>query len=284
MRYRLLIAVGLLCALSARAGVLIVEKTEHFGRTGLSSTSRVLLDHDRVRVESKGSQNESTFIYLASTETMYIINSKEGSYMELTRAQIEAMMNQVARMKAMMDEKLKGLPPEQRRMMEKMMKGRMGGAQGPPAKTVYRKVGSGETVGQWSCDKYEGYRQNEKVSEIWTTDWSDFGIKPEDFAVFRSLAKMFEGLAKQMKIDMYQVGAINPQSEHEFAGLPVRRIMYRNGKPYAKHEVLEVTRKDFDDSLFQVPAGLKKKEMPNMGKLPQAKSQPAPAASTTSAG
>ena len=59
------------------------------------------------------------------------------------------------------------MPPAQRAQMEALMRVRGTGAAGAAAaapKTQFRKTGT-DRVGTWTCDKYEGTLNNQKVSE-----------------------------------------------------------------------------------------------------------------------
>lgn len=158
----------------------------------------------------------------------------------------------------------------------------MPGAMGSPAETLYRKVSAGEQIAQWTCDRYEGRRANEKVEEVWTADWKVFGLTADDFAVLQDLAALFKGLSAQMQVDFLPVGAESAESGPGYSGVPVRRISYRNGKTHQKQEITEVSRQDFEDALFEVPAGFRQSQSPWEGQMAMAGSGPvrAPAASS----
>jgi hypothetical protein len=87
-----------------------------------------------------------------------------------------------------MQEQMKNMPPEQRAMIEQMMKAR-GGLRGMPptaqeVRVEYKPAGS-DQVGQWSCTKYEGFRGQEKVAEVCAVDPKEFGLTPSDFEVIK---------------------------------------------------------------------------------------------------
>ena len=68
---------------------------------------------------------------------------------------MKQMAQQMSGMMAQMQAAMKNMPPEQRAMMEKMMKGKMPQAAAPAPKTVYTAKGGGSVKG-FSCTKYEG--------------------------------------------------------------------------------------------------------------------------------
>ena len=96
----------------------------------------------------------------------------------------------------MMQKELANMPPEQRAQMEAIMKGRMGGAGGrgaAAARRSIRKTGT-DKVGNWTCDKYEGYVGAEKTSEVCTVDPKALGFTAADFAVSKQFAAFFKKL------------------------------------------------------------------------------------------
>ena len=268
------IALALIITLpTAFAGVLVEERTEPMDG-GQAEMTRIRLENDRVRVESSQGGEANVFIYRGDIQTMYMINPGNRTYREMSKQDLEKMMGQVndqmSQMQKMMEEKLQGMPPQQRAMIEQMMKQKMGGMGGPAAapaqqaRTVYTKVASGETVNQWTTDKYEGQRNGQKEMEVWTTGWQEFGITQADFQVFQDLAEFFRGLAPQIGDEMFQVGSAEAEQEQGFAGVPVRRLFYRNGNPYRRSEVTQVTRQDFEAALFEPPQDYRKEAMPTM--------------------
>jgi hypothetical protein len=202
---------------------------------------------------------------------MRMLDFSNNTYREMTEQDVKQMGDSMAQMRQMMEEKLKNMPPQQRQMVEQMMKQKMGAAMpgaGPAVSpVVYAKVASGQSVRQWTCDKYEGKRDGQKVWEVCTVDFNQFGVQPSDMRIFQQMADMFKSLAPQGAEDMFKIGFDDQQSDQDFQGVPVERLSFRNGAPHEKFEITEVTRQDIDDALFEVPQGFRKVEMPQM-KMP----------------
>jgi hypothetical protein len=160
---------------------------------------------------------------------------------------MNAMMTQ-------MQEQLKSMPPGMREKMEAMLKGRgMAGAAGM-TKTEYRKAGTGK-VAKWTCDRYDGYQNDQKTAELCTVDPKALGFAPADFEVTRQLGEFFRQLMPQNADAMFSIGGANdPQG---FSGVPVRRV-YSIGPRQTVSEVTDISRQTFDDSLFTVPAGFQR--------------------------
>lgn len=127
MRIQLIFTALLASAVATQAGVLMVERTESAGGDRAVTTSTIRVDQDRVRVDASDARRQHVFIYRADTETMYMINPREKSYHQMTKQDLERVMGQfggqMAQTRKMMEEQLKNVPPEQRQIVEQMMKG-----------------------------------------------------------------------------------------------------------------------------------------------------------------
>jgi Domain of unknown function (DUF4412) len=194
-------------------------------------------------------------VFDATAQVVRMINPTRKTYTELTKADLDRLGGQMAGARAQMQDRMKNLPPEQRERMEAMMRGR--GVPGAAlAKTEYRKSGT-DKVGKWTCDKYDGYRGDQKVSELCTVNPSVLGITPADFDIAKQAAQFFEQLAPQNTDQMFSFGG----ADQGFSGMPVRSIV-TVGQNQITTEVTEVSRKTFADDSYAVPAGFQKQEFP----------------------
>jgi hypothetical protein len=122
------------------------------------------------------------------------------------------------------------------------------------AKTEYRKTGT-DTVGKWTCDKYEGVMNGQKVSEICTVDPKTLGLALSDFEITKQFATFFQSMMPGVSDRAFAIGTAETQG---FSGVPVRRTIFLNGQSQGTHEVTAVTRQSFAASSYAVPAGFKK--------------------------
>jgi hypothetical protein len=246
----------LISPLYAADGILLVQKET--GSSGVR-TNQIQIEKDRMRIENSGSGERQAFVFNGAKQVLWIINFDKKTYNEMTKEEIDRLGGQMtdamATMKAQMEERMKNMPPEQRQRMEEMMRGRMpgGGAMPSLAKTDYRKVGT-ERVGKWTCDKYEGYQNNQKKSEVCTVDPKDLGFTASDFEVTRQLAEFFKKLMPQNADQMFSIGKSEDQG---FSGVPVKRVVYM-GQQQTVSEVTDVRRESFPASTFEVPSGFQK--------------------------
>lgn len=259
LKGRNFLAMAVLCALaqplSAADGVLIAEKTTTGGAT---QSTEMQIERQRMRVESIAASGEKqVFMFDGPKQTLWIIDFGKKTYNEVTKADVDRMAGQMADAMAKMQEQMQNLPPAQRAQMEAVMQGRgmMAGLAAALPKTEYRKTGT-DKVGQWTCDKYEGFQKEQKVSELCTVDPKAFGLTPADFEVSRQLQEFFQKLMPQNAENLFRLGAPEQQG---FSGVPVRRTSF--GQRQSVTEVTSVSRGPIADDLFVVPAGFQKQAM-----------------------
>ena len=259
-----IVSAGAVCvmtgSLTAASGLLIVQKTTSTG--GTPQTSQIQVESNRMRAESIGPRGEKQIvIFDGAKQVLTMIDPAQKTYTEMSEAEMARMSSQLSDAMAQMQKELANLPPEQRAQMEAVMKGRMGGAggRGPGAaapKTQYRKTGT-DKVGNWTCDKYEGYVGAQKTSEVCTVDAKALGFTMADFAVTRQFAAFFRKLIPQMADQMFTIGSVEEQG---FSGVPVRQT-YNVGGRQVTSEITEVSRQTFPDASYAAPAGYQKTTM-----------------------
>jgi hypothetical protein len=251
---------GVLGAVAQAAdGVLLVTRTTTTGSE--PRTNQVQIEPKRMRAESSGAAGEKMIVLFDGTkQVMRLIDNEKKSYTEMTKEDVDALGGQMSAMMAQMEQQLKNLPPEQRAQIEAMMKGRGMGAAAAP-KVQYKKVGT-DTVGKWTCDKYEGYAEGKKTSEVCTVDPKALGFSASDFDVTRELAALF---TKLMPANAAQLFSLGVGGEQGFSGLPVKSVATVGGKQVTT-EVTEVSRQTFPDAVFQVPAGYQKQSFMGRGR------------------
>jgi hypothetical protein len=253
----------LVSSLTAGTGVMIVTTHTTTAKPEDKMTNKTYVDSDRMRIETQAMGGTQVIIFRQDKGLFWIIDQKAGTYMEITKQDLQQMKAKMKEASAMMEERMKGLPPEQKQMMEKMMQSRgMPMAQPAGVKTTYKKVASDEKVNEWVCAKYEGYRESKKVKEVWTTDWKSLGFTPESFKVMKDLSEFFEDFAKDLASSFDKIGSEEWEKQQGYAGIPVKTQAYTDGQLRDTTEVAEVKQETLSATLFDLPERLTKKEMP----------------------
>lgn len=242
--------------LQAAEGVLFVQRTTSGATT---RNSQVQLEHDKMRAEVVGPSGDTqVVIFDGPQQVLRMISMDKKQYTEMTKADADRIGDQANSAMAMMKEKMASLPPEQRAKMEAMMSRIGAGAAGmAPAKPEYKRTGT-DKVGKWSCDKYEGFRNGQKVSEVCTVDPKSLGVSTADFAITKQVAEFFQKMIPMAADQLTNIGTLENQG---YSGVPVRTIMFTNGQPGTTNEIVDVRRETFAASTYEVPAGFQKQTM-----------------------
>ena len=188
-------------------------------------------------------------------QMMYNMDTKEKTYSEMTFAELEKMSKKAG---AKMDEamskmqkQLEGMPEEQRKMVEQMMKSKMPekGQKSQPMNVA--KTGEKQTISGYACTKYVVKEGDRDLISVWAT---------KDVKGFDSMRKDMEGFQKRM-------AAMDPRGAQGLAtamntidGFPIQTDMPGG----MKQVVTKVERRSTRDDAFEVPAGYKKVNPPMM--------------------
>ena len=205
----------------------------------IQSTDKAMIEKDRMRVDVSTPGNNHLMIYRADLGKMWIIDPEKKQYQELSKQEITGMMQKMQEATKRLEAQMASMPQAQREAMKKMM------PQMPkPSVVTYQKKADGIKIGNYTCTLYEGFVDQKKVSEMWTTDLKALSMSPEDFAVMNSFGEMFEAISKDFT-SPYKISSL---------GLPIRMAQY-NPDGSQKHltEVVSIERQNTDPALFELP-------------------------------
>ncbi len=248
----------------AADGILIAQKVTNGDKT---TTTETQIEKTRMRTEVTGPNGRrNIMVFDGGAQVMRMIDEEKKEYSELTKADVDRLQAQMQGAMAQLQQQMANLPPEQRARMEAMMQGAGRGIAGMAAaqRPEYRKTGGTDRVGRWTCEKYEGMRNGAKASEMCTVDPSAAGFTAADFEITKQFGEFFSKMMPQGMDRLFSVGTAGPTG---FSGFPVRSISFdNNGKVTTTMELTDVSRQNFPDSLFAVPAGFKKRDFPGAGR------------------
>ena len=220
------------------------------GRSKIYAQSNLI----RMDIDESG-ESEGSMIFLGD-KLMYL-NHADKSYIVMDESMIDDMSAQINQAMAEMEKQLAGMPPEQRAMVEKMMKGQMEGLM--PEKSSSRpalrvdSLGSGEWQ-SYDCEKYAIFDGGEKTQEVCAADLEGVGGADEMMQAFRSMAEYIVKMAESMP--MMADEGLNPgELMDQIGGFPVHTIEFENGKAVGQTSLESVTEQDLDPGLFGAPDG-----------------------------
>ena len=128
-------------------------------------------------------------------------------------------------------------------------------AQPAPEPITYKRTGSSK-AGDWACTAYDGFRGPEKVAEICAAEGNAIGLTRADLMLVQDAVNMVKAIVPPDIIDRIPVyGTVANQG---FAGFPVRRVTFNNGKPETTTELVSLKREPVPPPSFAVPEGFKK--------------------------
>jgi hypothetical protein len=253
MTSALALACILVVHLDAADGILLVQRTT----SGTSTqTAQVQIEKTRMRTEVADPRGAMQVVIFDGTkQVLILVDVTKKTYTEVTKAQLDQISAQMQGMMAQMQAQMASMPPEARAQVEAAMQGRGMAAMGAPPKIEYRRNGT-DTVGRWTCNKYDGYQNGQKTSEICTVEPAALGFGAADFEVTRQLASFFAALVPQMA---GQVMAVGKAEEQGFSGFPIKSVMTVAGNTITT-ELTEASRQTFPESIFAAPAGFTKQD------------------------
>ena len=223
--------------------------TQRVTAGGASFTVQVQIEAARMRTEMAGPDGVmSVTIFDGGRQVLSIVDPARKTYMEMTKADVDRLSAQMLGSAAQVQAQLEKVPQAQRAQMAAMMKG-----------VQHTRTGS-DTVGRWTCDKYDLTISGQKIGEVCMVNAAALGFAATDFDVMAQMGAFYSAMASLMPNQLPGVSGIDPRGSSDF---PVRTvIMMGQGQTVTTTEVIEAGRRTFADSLFVVPAGFTKQDLP----------------------
>ena len=186
-------------------------------------------------------------------EKIYNVDPAKKTYSEMTFAEMEAYAKKAGDKMAQFREKIKNLPPDQRKQME-AMGGMMGaGAEGPVDVSA---TGEKRTISGFACTRYIMKRGDKEMMSLWVT---------KDVTGFDNLRKDLMEFGKRTAAltNMSGLG----EAYQKIDGFPMETDMDMMGK--MTMVVTKVEKRSTPAAEFSVPAGYTKTESPLVGRQGQ---------------
>jgi len=167
-------------------------------------------------ITSVGDQEDSEMIFRGERREMIVVDHDDKSYMVIDEAMIDSISEQLSGYEAQMREALKDVPPEQRAMVEQMMKGRMPAPAKAPArpKTELRNTGERDTKNGYPSVKYEATVDGRKTQEFWVTDWDNVEGGNDAVEAFQAMTDFLIQMRDSMPTFGVDEGAGDNPFEH----------------------------------------------------------------------
>lgn len=250
----------------ANAGVIIKVQNENVSAGATAELTVIKIDGNRMRTDSGAT---TSMIYLGETDKMYIVDHSKKTYMLMDRETIEAMAAKMSEAMKQMEAALANVPPEQREMMEKMMRGKMKGmpSSAPRSEPVVTSLGQSDTVSGIGCDWKQVSRDDVVELKACVGAFSDFPAS-EDLRQISMEMKEFVSSLTEAASSMTSgpMGAFteSPMSAMALDGFPLISENYYDGKLTHRSRFQSVEEGSISSEEFTPPSGYKKQDIKKM--------------------
>ncbi len=225
--------------------------------------SRIYAQSNKVRIDKIGGRKDEQVSMIFLGEELLMLNHKDKTYVVMDEAMLEQMNSQMSEATKQMEAQLAQVPPEQRAMVEKMMKGQMRSMmpkQSAPPLRVERG-GSGEWQ-TYSCTQYTIYSGNEKTQDICAASLDQIEGSDEVMGAFRSMAAFVKKMSESLPGPMASSVAQNPTGMmDQIEGFPVHTVQFEKGSVSQKISLDSMTEQALEESLFAVPDNYNKQDL-----------------------
>lgn len=244
----------------AIAGVLMeMETVDGSGNASEHTTFRAQAGKIRMDdVESTGEPGMST-IFLG--DQFIVLDHKKKKYFVIDQAMLDEVGTKMDAAMKQMHEQLASLPPEQRAMAERMMKGRMGVLPDdePEPELRVEKIGSGKWQSE-TCAQYAVYKGAEKQQEVCAAALDDIEGAEEAMRAFQSMAAYIRKMTESLP--MRAATGPNPgELIEKVGGFPVITTNYRMGNLATTTTLKAADEQSLDDGIFAVPDGYQREDL-----------------------
>jgi hypothetical protein len=254
MRIRATVIVSAACAHVASAQGLYWETST----TGIGKEARTAQTYAMPKMMKIVNADGHMMILRADRSTFISVDPKRQMYQELTFAEIEsASKSMQAPMEAArgeMEKQMKGMSPEQRAMMEKMMPKMPSADTAKSSPVVVQNTGETKTLAGHTCTKYVATQDGQTVLVAWTA---------KDVKGFDALRGDWLEYQKRLTGTNRAFGSALADAYAKIDGFPMETEMDN-----LKVSVTKVEARTTPATEFEVPAGYKKESV-NLPKPPQ---------------
>ncbi|MDQ8185770.1 hypothetical protein [Pelagicoccus sp. SDUM812002] len=258
---RILVAFSLLLTSSAFGGYVYEFQESESG----TSTS-LMVEGSKLRVTTGADQN-SDMIYDTSTSTMIILEHDRKRYMELDKATLDDLSRQIEDAMAEMEKQLASMPPAQRKMMEGLMKGKMGGAEQTLPELSFDRTGDTNTISGYDVEKVVVLEDGSPARELWVADWDDVEGSEELITALTSMGEMLNNMTKAFSKGPLAGMMKNRANNNwygrieDIGGIPVAYSELGGKAKQSQTTLSRVEERDFEANFFEIPKGYKKQKM-----------------------
>ena len=262
MKYSIAItAAALLSASSLANAGIVMDMVTRDASGAETERNRIYAQSEKIRMEQGGNgDTEATMIFLG--DRFLYIDHRDKSYIVMDDAMLDQVSAKMSEAMREMEAQLAGMPPEQRAMVEQMMKGQMQGMMGPQIDETPPLRVEATGSGKWkshACREYAVFEGDAKTQEVCAADLDDVEGSGEFIAAFRNMAayitKMTESLP-MMALDRSDPGELMERID----GFPVRTVDFENAVAVRETSLDSIVEQELEEAMFVAPDGYRQRD------------------------
>lgn len=242
----------------AQAGVVMeMVATDAAGQE--TGRSKIFAQSKMIRMDHGGSDASASMIFLG--DRFVYVDHDDKSYVVMDEAMLNEVSAKISEAMKEMEAQLANMPPEQRAMVEQMMKGKMDGMM-PQADTASKPRVESMGKKEWqsyTCRQYAVYEADKKTQQICAAKLDDVAGADEVVEAFIGMAAYIKKMTESMPMMANQ--GFNPgELMAEIEGFPVHTVDYRNGQVMSEMSLDSVDERKLDPALFSAPDGYRQQD------------------------
>ncbi len=213
--------------------------------------SRTYIDNGRIKHTDQEAQTD---IFDTRKGLVTLIEAEDKAYAQGT---VEDFCEAG---KSAMQEAMSGMSPEEKAMMEQMMKPKEAEPAVKPLRVSVSRQGSGGKIAGFNTEKYQVTVDGEPYEELWL---SDDPALVKELGNMKKLSEMASGMASCMGAGMGSTPIAAPEDTAEYQslyqkGFPIKIVPQGAEGEESGEEVVKVEKGPVPDAEFQPPADYRK--------------------------
>ena len=223
-------------------------------------TNRIYSQGGMLRFDHLGTDGGVITTMIFRDNEMIIVSHSEKKIHRINEAMMAELEEKMAKGRAAMEkmqQQMANMPPQQRAMMEKMMKGGMPGMPSKAALPPLRLEASG--TGSWqsySCKNYTVYKGDEKDQEVCAAPPSQVKGASEFVQAARNMQEFYRKFQESLQMPGIASMTKNPvEVMGQIDGVPVYTKVFANGVLQEERFLSSAKEEGLADSTFAPPRG-----------------------------
>ncbi len=211
-------------------------------------------------------QDSNFSLYNSETSELTHIDVTQKKYLVMTEKDIEIQAAQAKKqmdmMRQRMMERMKDMPPEQKKQVEQMMSNHLAqvDAQKTQPKVEQKKTSQTETISGLQCTVHETYINGMKNSELCIAEPDDMKLSSEDAQALMAMQAFMKRMQKVAQ-SMMESSASNA----DIQGIPLHTKLFApDGSVKLETRLSSISTNTLDSKTVTIPADFSQMKMPAM--------------------